>query len=215
MDLPDSAPDALNQPTRARIFALLADRREPTGTEEIATELELHPNGVRRHLEHLSESGLLDRRKQQGGRGRPGDRWSVAAGANPGGDRPTAYADLAGWLIQAFPADREILDQVEETGRKIGRELAPPRKADSAAAFREVMAALGFRPELEPVREGGFSCSLGNCPYREAAARNQDLVCGLHRGITAGLLDRLDPERELVRFEPNAPDKAGCLVKVK
>jgi hypothetical protein len=29
VDLPDSGPDALNQPTRARIFALLADRREP------------------------------------------------------------------------------------------------------------------------------------------------------------------------------------------
>ena len=215
MDLPDSEPDVLKQPTRARIFALLAERREPTGTEEIATEFGLHPNGVRRHLEQLSEAGLIDRRKQRGGTGRPGDRWSVAAGANPGGDRPTAYADLAGWLIRVFPAGSENLGQVEQMGRKIGQELAPPKKEDSAAAFREVMAALGFQPELEQDEGGGFSCSLGNCPYREAAARNQDLVCGLHRGITAGLLDRLDPDSEMVRFEPKDPFEAGCLVEVE
>lgn len=215
MDLPGTELDVLSQPTRARIFALLAERREPTGTEEVAAELGMHPNGVRRHLEHLSEAGLLDRRKQQGGRGRPGDRWSVAAGANPRGDRPTAYADLTNWLIRAYPPGPETLERVEKTGREIGRELAPPKKEDAAQAFREVMSALGFRPELEPKEDGGFSCSLGNCPYRESAARNQEVVCGLHRGITAGLLDKLDPEAELVEFEPKDPYKAGCRVEVR
>ncbi|MCB0827390.1 MAG: helix-turn-helix domain-containing protein [Solirubrobacterales bacterium] len=213
MDLPDFEPDVLSQPTRARIFALLTERREPTGTEEIATELGLHPNGVRRHLEHLTEAGLLNRSKHHRGRGRPGDHWSVAPGANPGGDRPTAYADLANWLIRAFPSDRGEVSQVERTGREIGRELAPPRKEDSAAAFREVMAALGFQPRLEPAEDVRIACSLGNCPYRDAAARNQELVCGLHRGITAGILDELDPDAELITFEPKDPYTAGCLVR--
>src|SRR5665213_3350636 len=42
--------DALSQPTRARLFALLGEMRRPIGTAELAERLDLHPNGVRIHL---------------------------------------------------------------------------------------------------------------------------------------------------------------------
>ncbi|HEX8959132.1 MAG TPA: helix-turn-helix domain-containing protein, partial [Solirubrobacterales bacterium] len=91
MDLPGSSGDVLAQPTRARIFALLVERRGAIGTEALAEQLDLHPNGVRRHLERLHRAGLVERRRSRGERGRPGDRWSVAAGAHPGGERPSGY----------------------------------------------------------------------------------------------------------------------------
>jgi hypothetical protein len=56
---------------------------------------------------------------------------------------------------------------------------------------------------------------LRNCPYREAVRERQPLVCGLHRGITRGLLDVLDPETRLVGFEPKDPDTAGCLIELR
>ncbi|HET7177989.1 MAG TPA: helix-turn-helix domain-containing protein [Solirubrobacterales bacterium] len=222
MDLPGSSDDdVLAQPTRARIFALLVEHRASVGTEALAEQLDLHPNGVRRHLERLQRAGLVERRRSRGERGRPGDRWSVAAGAHPGGERPSGYADLARWLARALPAAPRRLREVEKTGREIGRELAPAGAGDPVECFREAIAALGFQPMVEEGKRvegeesgGGFACRLDNCPYRDSVRENPDVVCTLHRGITEGLLAELDPGARLVRFEPRDPDRAGCLVGV-
>ncbi|MBK5220320.1 MAG: hypothetical protein JJE35_11125 [Thermoleophilia bacterium] len=84
-----------------------------------------------------------------------------------------------------------------------------------ATRARRVAAALGFQPALEVGDDGGFTCRLENCPYRESARENPDVVCTLHRGITVGLLAELDPEARLTRFEPHDPDSAGCPVGVR
>lgn len=219
MDLPGSSGDVLAQPTRARVFALLVETRTAIGTEQLAERLGLHPNGVRRHLERLHEAGLVERRQSRGERGRPGDRWSVAPGAHPGGESPSGYAELAGWLARALPAGPRRLRQVERTGREIGRELAPPASGKPAESFREALAALGFQPVVEEGGDevgegGGFACRLENCPYRESVRQDPELICALHRGITAGLLAGLAPGARLTRFEPRDPDRAGCLVGV-
>ncbi|MFN8215921.1 MAG: helix-turn-helix domain-containing protein [Solirubrobacterales bacterium] len=215
MDLPLGGDDALAQPTRARIFAWLADHVAPASTEAIAAALGLHPNGVRRHLDRLRDAGLVERGRSRGGRGRPGDLWAVAAEADPGGRRPTSYADLSRWLARAIPPGRNRLREVERVGREIGQELAPEDSvADPVETFRQALASLGFRPELEPSGEDGFVCRLENCPYRDSVRENQPVVCALHRGITTGLLARLLPEARLTRFEPDDPDRAGCVVGI-
>lgn len=215
IDLGDAHGDVLAQPTRARIFAHLLERRTGLGTEALATALRLHPNGVRRHLERLSAAGLVERRKTRGGRGRPGDVWAVAPGARPGGRRPSGYSDLAGWLAAAIPPSRNRLREVESAGREFGRKLAPPEAGEPVDAFREVLAALGFQPALRRGAAGGFSCRLDNCPYRDSVRENADVVCTLHRGLTKGLLAELDPEAELVKFEPRDPERAGCTLEVE
>ncbi len=220
MDLPASQEDVLAQPTRSRIFSLLVELKVPTGTDEIAGELGLHVNGVRRHLERLAKAGLVERRREQGGRGRPGDRWVVAAGASPGGGQPTAYAELAVWLARAIPAEPESLRQVEAVGREIGRDLGSriaaegEPEAETGAVLGDVLATLGFRPRVVATADG-FTCHLENCPYREPAAINRKVVCGLHRGMTTGLLERIDPEAELTGFEAHDPHEAGCVVTVE
>ncbi len=214
MDLPYSPEDPLAQPTRAQIFSFLVERRAPQSTDEIAANFGLHPNGVRRHLERLEEGGFVTRSQLRGGQGRPRDSWSISADANPGGQRPRAYADLAGWLAKAIPATRTRLREVERAGREIGAELAGDAGEDPVESFRQAIAALGFQPALARREDGGFECALRNCPYRDAVRMNQEVVCTLHRGITAGLLERLDPEAELTEFEPHDPERAGCRVEV-
>jgi predicted ArsR family transcriptional regulator len=214
MDVPTGS-DLLAQPTRARIFGWLADHRAPASTEELAAALELHPNGVRRHLDRMQEAGLVERSRRKGGRGRPGDLWAIAAAADPGGERPTGYADLSRWLARAIPAGRNRLREVERAGREIGLELAPSGPVeDPVEGFRQAVASLGFRPELEPGGEDGFVCRLENCPYKESVHENQPVVCALHKGITDGLLAKLLPGTSLTRFEPHDPDRAGCVVGV-
>lgn len=215
MEIPGpSAGDVLAQPTRARLFELLGKLKRETSTEELAEQLGLHVNGVRRHLERLKAAGLVERNKRRHGRGRPRDLWSVAQDANPGGERPRAYTDLAGWLASAIPPGPGRLRQVEQTGREIGRALAPAGTDGSAEAFEQILSALGFQPRLEFREDGDVCCRLGNCPYKEAVRENQPVVCTLHKGLTAGLLDQLSPEARLTGFEPRDPEQAGCLIEV-
>ncbi len=77
------------------------------------------------------------------------------------------------------------------------------------------LTALGFAPQRQPAKAGRVLFRLGNCPYREAVRENQPVVCALHRGLTRGLLDQLDPTARLTDFVPKDPDRAGCLIEVE
>jgi DNA-binding transcriptional ArsR family regulator len=70
---PIAADDVLAQPTRARLFALLEELKRPAGTVELAQALELHPNGVRIHLERMEQAQLVHRVRVRQHRGRPPD----------------------------------------------------------------------------------------------------------------------------------------------
>ena len=56
---------------------------------------------------------------------------------------------------------------------------------------------------------------LRNCPYRSAVRANQPAVCAIHRGMTTGLREGVDPGATLSGFVPKDPDTAGCLIDVQ
>lgn len=213
LPFPVTPDDVLAQPTRARLFRLLSELRRPAGTAELAKELDLHPNGVRVHLERMREAGLVERARARQARGRPRDAWTVATGARPGGEAPRGYVELGRWLARAFSAGPRRLRDLEAKGREIGREIAPPAGTDPAELFESTLVSLGFQPQR---REAGDEVSfcLGNCPYRDAVRENQEVVCTLHRGLTRGLLDALAPAASLDGFVPKDPEKAGCLIQL-
>ena len=217
IDLPVIADpgDALSQPTRARLFALLSKLRRPAGTAELAARLELHPNGVRLHLERLAQAGLVERAKTRAGRGRPRDVWTIAAGALPGGHAPHAYRDLGRWLARALRALPGGPRGIESTGREIGHELAPKDAAGNPDALEEALVALGFQPVIARAEPDRLTIRLSNCPYREAVHENQTAICALHRGITRGLLEVLEPDAILAAFVPHDPDQAGCIIELR
>ena len=218
MDVPGVAAsdDALAQPTRARLFATLTALRRPAGTVELAERLGLHPNGVRVHLERLEAAGFVSRSRAPQVRGRPRDAWTISPTADPGGAPPTGFRELAVWLARTIPARPGRLREVEAAGREIGRELAGPEEAqDATATLYSTLAALGFRPYIDSSTAGRTTYCLGNCPYKDSVRANQPVVCTLHRGITRGLLDALEPGAQLVDFVPRDPDKAGCIIDVK
>jgi predicted ArsR family transcriptional regulator len=217
MDVPVRPGDVLSQPTRARLFSLLSELRGPVGTEVLAEKLEMHPNGVRLHLERLLEAGLVERRQERIARGRPRDVWTVSAEAQPGGDPPTGYAELARWLVRSLAAGGARTEDMEAAGRRIGQGLASEPSAggrDEQWLF-DSLTALGFQPERERVGANRLTYRLRNCPYREAVHERQPLVCALHRGLTNGLLQSADPDTQVVGFEPKDPDQAGCLIRVR
>ena len=216
MDLPTHAHDVLNQPTRARLFQELGELRRPAGTEELADQLELHPNGVRLHLERMLKAGLLERQRTRQSVGRPRDMWTIAPGARPGGESPRAYAELGRWLAEIVSSGKTSQRAVEAAGREIGRGLAPAGTSDSADdLMRASLTSLGFAPTQTVEETGPLIYRLCNCPYSEVARENQQIVCTLHRGVTRGLLDVIAPATELAGFEARDPDTAGCLIELR
>jgi len=212
----DSPGDVLAQPSRARLFAHLAALGRPAGTNELAAELGLHPSGVRVHLERLRAAGLIARERVPQKLGRPRDSWSVAPDAPPSGEPGDAYPRLARWLARSIPARPGRLREVERAGRELGRELQPSRGQTAAEeSMGRALTALGFAPQREWAKTGRVVFRLGNCPYREAVRENQPVVCALHRGLTQGLLDQLNPAARLTDFVPKDPDRAGCLIEVE
>ena len=162
----------LAQASRARLFRLLGELRRPAGTEELAEALELHPNGVRAHLERLHDAGLVVRERERRPRGRPRDIWSISLDAHPGGDPPSAYADLSRWLVRSVPAGKSRVKEIESTGREIGRELAVVEAAGSPEErMHHALAALGFRPTREVDRQGTLSLHAGQLPVPRGRAR--------------------------------------------
>jgi predicted ArsR family transcriptional regulator len=210
-----SGNDALSQPTRARLFALLAELKRPAGTAELAERVGLHPNGVRIHLERLEQAGLITRAHARPVRGRPPDAWTIAADARPGGEEPRAYRDLGRWLARAIRSRSVSLRSIENTGREIGRELAPTDATDNPDALETTLSALGFQPTVQAHDADHLTICLRNCPYRDAVRENQPTICTLHKGITQGLLDVLHPSAKLTAFVPRDPDNAGCLIKLR
>jgi predicted ArsR family transcriptional regulator len=204
----------LSHATRARLFGVLTELGRAAATDELAGRLGLHPNGVRIHLDRMLEAGLVVRRRVRQPRGRPRDEWAVSAEAQPGGDPPHAYEELSRWLARAIPAGPARLREIERAGREVGRELAPEDAVSAQEALRDTLTALGFQPVLEREASGRVRCRLRNCPYRDSVKENQEVVCTLHRGITQGVLDVLEPTATLAAFVPRDPDTAGCEIAV-
>lgn len=206
--------DLLAQPTRRRLFDLFVEFGGSASTDELATRLAMHPNGVRRHLSRMQDAGLVVRRQVVQPRGRPRDEWAVAPGAVSTGGSPEAYRSLAAWLARSIPASAARLRNVERAGREIGRELANGASPPAEQAIEDMLAALGFRPLVERHPSGRLGCRLRSCPYRDAVRENQQVVCTLHRGLTRGLLDKVAPAARLARFVPHDPDRAGCEIDI-
>jgi predicted ArsR family transcriptional regulator len=212
----DDQDELLRQRTRGRLYRALIGLRRPATTEELAAEVALHRTGVLMHLRRLEAAGLVERHRIRQPRGRPRDAWSVAPGASPSERRPEAYADLATWLAAAITAGSGRLEEVEAAGRRLGRELAENGPAVPAEEhIQATFAALGFQPRRRSTGEGRLCFELGNCPYRAAARANQPVVCTLHRGLTRGMLDVVQPSAELRSFVPRDPDEAGCIVEIE
>jgi predicted ArsR family transcriptional regulator len=215
-DVPDGPGDVLAQPTRARLFARLATIERAAGTSELAAELGLHPSGVRVHLEQMRRAGLVLRERVPQRLGRPRDSWSIAPDALPSGEPPDAYRRLAGWLARSIPSRPGRLREVEAAGRELGRSLLLDRGPSAGEdTIGRVFTALGFAPQRERRTPRRVVFRVGNCPYRDAVRENQPVVCALHRGLTRGLLDELAPSARITGFDPQDPERAGCMIEIE
>lgn len=180
---------------------LLDDVGGPLDVRTLATQVNLHPNTVRDHLETLRQAGLVTRSAEE--RQRPGRPKMLYSAARLEARSPNfeAYRFLAQVLAGYMGANLDDpKTAAEEAGRAWGRYMVdrpePFSIQDPVDAVRQIMTALaelGFSPE-EDREESEFVVRLHDCPFREVARANTDVVCGVHLGILRGMADELaDP----------------------
>lgn len=187
---------ALGDNTRYAIYLEIARATRPLATADIAESLSLHPNTVRPHLERMRDAGLLEVEVSgRGDVGRPQHRYSVARDAPSLGLEPPTMPVLARMVLSMAKRLDASADDAEAVGRDEGRRRAGP--FDAAPSTLEALVSdldrLGFDPIVTDA-EGhpdGASVAFANCPFADLAREHPELVCGLHRGMVAGFVDRM------------------------
>ncbi len=182
---------ALGDETRFSMYQELASSTSALTATELADRLGLHANTVRLHLERLREAGLVDVEPvHRGTVGRPQHVYSLAPGAPGLGFDPPSYTLLAGLLATLAERVGADADDAAAAGEAWGREAGRRTRSRSCAkALVAEMDRLGFDPVTEPLPGGGVDVAFLHCPFRELAEAYPELVCNLHRGICAGVVE--------------------------
>lgn len=219
---PSPAASVLSSPVRRRLVdTLVPEVGGGRSAADLAKVVGLHVTTVRFHLDQLVAAGLvrstLERRE---GAGRPRKVYSLVPEPDPG-DRSCAEVDslrmLSGLLVEVLAGgeDGQRLPPAE-AGRRWALEHVPvgddTHPADTPgrwlaklAQMVEVLEEWGYTPEVA-TSDGGRTAdiTLAACPFLDLARANSEVVCGIHRGIIAGSLERLGESATRIRLEPFA-----------
>lgn len=180
--------------TRYSVYRELSATARPVSVQELATELNVHPNTIRLHLDRLREVGLVDSEPMHAGTvGRPQFRYFVAAGAPSFGFEPPSHAVLAGLLATLAETSGVAQRDAEQVGYEWGANSVRRTSASSClSALADKLDHLGFAPATDDDGSSGqVRVDFLHCPFRELAEAYPKLVCSLHQGLCAGVVDEV------------------------
>lgn len=198
----------MTKPTRRRVAVLqvLKDAGQPMSITDIAEELAVHPNTVRFHLDHLAETGQVDRVEPDHTKpGRPAQLFRAARVMDPTG--PRDYRTLAGILVERLAAERNSSAKATEAGRAWGHRLAADTRNDTRNAEQSIerliaaLDELGFAPDRDD-SAGEPRIALRHCPFLELAEQRSAVVCPIHLGLMQGALETWNAPVSVTRLDP-------------
>ncbi|HUR23701.1 MAG TPA: helix-turn-helix domain-containing protein [Acidimicrobiales bacterium] len=204
---------ALGDPTRYDIFRFVAAAEGPVRVATLASYLGFNHNAVRQHLAKLTEAGLLtEDRASPTTTGRPPLEYRVAPTAMGSWGAPGPYEILALMLLEIADGGSTPL----EAGAGAGRTLAAgcPDGADPLSVLETEMARRGFEPRRE-TRGPVTDLVLERCPFLAAATVRPDVVCQIHRGLAAGILDGMGADVQVSDLVVHPPAEAGCRLRLE
>jgi predicted ArsR family transcriptional regulator len=220
---PIDAVALLGEPSRRRLYDLVAASVVPIGRDDAAAAFGISRELAAFHLDRLAGAGLLATEyRRRGGRtgpgaGRPAKLYRRA-------DRPVAislpprnYAFAADLMASVLgrPGQRSIADALvaaaRERGSAIGADArrragARPGRRRLLRALLDVLCGAGYEPTTETT--DGSVC-LRNCPYQALAADHRELTCGMNLAWAEGVVDGLGSSAETEL----APEAGQCCVR--
>ena len=178
---------------RLDVLGVLQAAAAPMSIVEIASDLDIHPNTVRFHLDTLLSEGRVEyAAARRRGRGRPPLMFAAVRQMDRGGAR--RYQLLAEILAMGLASDRDPAAKALAAGRAWGRRLeAPPGEGavgaeESIEHLVDLLDELGFVPERR-VADGEQQVGLRHCPFLELAEAHTSVVCPIHMGLMEGALE--------------------------
>jgi predicted ArsR family transcriptional regulator len=213
--------DAFGDPTRRRIYLFVRDHGADDGVTAaaVASEVGVHPNVARHHLDKLAAGGYLEVRSGRvagGGAGRPSKRYHAVADAIT--EFPVRSDDLVlsllGRALELLsPKDAERM--AEQVGAEYGRAMAAGLTGDALdAGHRSMRAAMqavadaltahGFAAHAES-RNDRLRIINDHCPFGDVALEHP-VICAVDRGMVRGMLSELyDGELGVITTESSRP----------
>lgn len=188
---------------RRAVLRVLRGSRRAMSIIAIAEQLEVHPNTVRFHLEHLVAEGQIERvEPEQRGPGRPPLMFRALRQMDRSG--PRHYRMLAEILTISLAGQHDPTADALAAGRKWGQALEPPAQAgdteESIDQLVGVLDELGFAPERH-TSEGEHKVGLRHCPFLELAEARANVVCPIHLGLMQGALETWDAPVAVERLD--------------
>ena len=209
MSLETAVHQALSNPVRMQLVTVLRATGGGLDVRDLAEEAGLHVNTVRAHLNVLAEAGLVESEPEERDRpGRPRHVYHATPTADDalgGGSYRFLAEVLAGYLASAVEDPKRASEQAGEAwghymveGPEPFRRVAPE---DGVDRLMELLAELGFAPELEP-DAADPRVLLRRCPFLDVAKEHQDVVCSVHLGLMRGALAELEVDVEATELLP-------------
>jgi predicted ArsR family transcriptional regulator len=212
----------LDDPQRARLYAVVREADTPITREEAAERVAISRKLAAFHLDRLVEAGLLEVSLDRpvGVRiGRTPKRYRAST-VDVEVSIPERHYDLVGEIlldaVEHTAAGESPIDAVTRVAHDRGRELGAQTRAHrklgrlgperASAVVEELLAALGF----EPVHRGSQIIER-NCPFHRLAQRSPALVCGINHAFVDGLLEGLGAQRLHADL---APARERCCVVI-
>lgn len=210
----DGSAPALTAP-RARVLEHLEAAPSGLTVEDVAEQLDLHPNTARKHLEGLVGRGLVESETVPSpGRGRPARLYRATARPEPD-TRVREYAALAAVLAGHIArTSRDPHADALAAGESWGRALAAGAERGSAAHARrtvvDLLDGLRFDPDANA---GATTVRLRRCPLLDTAKAHPDVVCPVHLGLVRGVLDETGGDVDSAELEPFA-EPGACVLRL-
>lgn len=232
----DPVGTVLASPVRRRILEVLGTDRvssarlgaEGLTAAQLAKQLSLHVTTVRFHLDQLVAAGLVEASFHKHiGAGRPRKVYARVKGPRPTVSSHHSLLLLSTLLTEAFAVqgERQRALSPDEAGHRWAVENVPAEPGEPAATPGQWIAKLGlaidvlsewgYEPELVADAGGRDArIELTYCPFRELAKQNTAVVCGIHRGLIAGTMDRLGEPHTMVELHPFAEGER-CIARLQ
>jgi len=200
------------------VLELLQQLDSAVSAEDVALRFGQHVNTVRMHLEFLAQSGLaLRERAAATGRGRPSWHYRANLDRPEPDPRVREYGALSGALAaHIVRTSRQPVDDAYAAGLEWGRQEARERHLrdtsgiDARRTVVSILDALGFAPAAN---ERHTTVHLTHCPLLDVARQYPEVVCQVHRGLVAGLLQTLGGNPADVDLRPFS-DPGSCRLRL-
>ncbi len=165
----------------------------PKTVQELTEACAITATAVRHHLNRLMARGLVQRRQERHGRGRP--RYVYFVPSEVRSELGNNFTDLAIALWNEIDAhaDRPLaIRLLKQVGDRLGRFY---RSMVSAATLQERLRRLvglfrrrGIVADMVAEPDGRLTLRLISCPYQQLAEGDRK-VCGIERRLLATALD--------------------------